>query len=140
MTRKWNIVNDNSNENHGVGNKINYNIEVLKSNLCDYNDAYILVRRDIIVTAAPVTKVVFKNCALLTKCITTTDDAENLDFVMPLYNLIKYSSSFSATALSLWFYSKDETTNFNADVANPDKFKSFKYKANLLLKMLLMEF
>ena len=139
MTRKWNIVNDNSNENHGVGNKINYNIEVLKSNLCDYNDEYILVRRDIIVTAAPVTKV-FKNCALLTKCITTTDDAENLDLVMPLYNLIEYSSSFSAVALSLWFYSKDETTGFNADVANTDKFISFKYKAKLLLKMLLMEF
>ena len=39
VTRKWNIVNDQSNPNYGVGNEITYNTEVLKSNLCDYNDA-----------------------------------------------------------------------------------------------------
>ena len=44
VTRKWNIVNDQSNANYDVGNEIIYNTEVLKSNLCDYNDAYILVR------------------------------------------------------------------------------------------------
>ena len=44
VTRKCNIVNDNSNENDSVGNKTIYNAEVLKSNLCDYNDAYILVK------------------------------------------------------------------------------------------------
>ena len=38
VTRKWNIVNDNSNANYSVGNEITYNTEVLKSNLCDYND------------------------------------------------------------------------------------------------------
>ena len=42
VTKKWNIVNDNSNANYRVGNETNYNTEVLKSNLCDYNDAYIL--------------------------------------------------------------------------------------------------
>ena len=35
VTRKWNIVNDQSNGNYGVGNEIIYNTEVLKSNLCD---------------------------------------------------------------------------------------------------------
>ena len=44
VTRKWNIVNDNSNANYGVGNEITYNTEVSKSNLCDYNDTYISVR------------------------------------------------------------------------------------------------
>ena len=44
VTRKWSIVNDQSNANYDVGNKIIYNTEVLKSNLCDYNDAYILVK------------------------------------------------------------------------------------------------
>ena len=39
VIRKWNIVNDNSKDNHSVGNKIMYNTEVLKSNLCDYNNA-----------------------------------------------------------------------------------------------------
>ena len=39
VTRKWNIVNDQSNANYDVGNYIIYNTEVLKSNLCDFNDA-----------------------------------------------------------------------------------------------------
>ena len=44
VTRKWNIVNDQSNVNYGTGNEVIFNTEVLKSSLCDYNDAYILVR------------------------------------------------------------------------------------------------
>ena len=48
MTRKWNIVNNSSKANYGVENEINYNTEVLKSNICDYNDVYILVRGDIL--------------------------------------------------------------------------------------------
>ena len=47
MTRKWNIINDQSNANYNAGNEIIYNTEVLKSNLCDYNDAYILVEGNI---------------------------------------------------------------------------------------------
>ena len=63
MTRKWNIVNDNSYANYNAGNKIIYNTEVLKSNLCDSNSAYFLVKGDITVTAAHKTQVSFKNCA-----------------------------------------------------------------------------
>ena len=48
VTRKWNIVNDESNVNYNVGNEITYNAEVVKSNLCDYIESYILVRGDII--------------------------------------------------------------------------------------------
>ena len=82
VARKGNIVNDQSNANYDVGNEIIYNIEVLKSNLCDYNDAYILVRIDIVTTANNnPTPVAFKNCAPFTKCITkfhdtTIDDVE----------------------------------------------------------------
>ena len=47
-TKKWCIVNDQSNVNYDVGNKIIYNTEVLQSNLCDYNDAYILVWGDLL--------------------------------------------------------------------------------------------
>ena len=43
MARKWDVVNDDSYPNYGVGNEINYNTEVLKSNLCDHNHAYIFV-------------------------------------------------------------------------------------------------
>ena len=128
-TSKWNIVNDISKANYGVGNEIIYNAEVLKSNLCDCNDAYILVRGDITIA--------FKNCAPFTKCITkidgtATDDVEDLDLVMPMYNLIEYSSNYSETTGSLCFFSKDKATNCDADIANDNNFKSFKHKAKLL--------
>ena len=44
VSRKWNIFNDNLNSNYAVANEIAYKTEILKSNLCDYNDAYILVK------------------------------------------------------------------------------------------------
>ena len=43
VTRNWNIVNDQSNANYRVGNEIIYGTEVLKSNICDCNYAYILL-------------------------------------------------------------------------------------------------
>ena len=113
MTRKWDIVNDNSKENYEERNEITYNTEVLKSNLTtmtttsDYNDAYILVRSDITVTASPQIQVAFKNCAPFTTSITkidetTIDDAENLDLVMQMHNLIEYISNYSETTGSLF--------------------------------------
>ena len=47
LTRNRNIVNNQSNANYDLGNEINYNIKVLKSNLCHNNHTYILVRSDI---------------------------------------------------------------------------------------------
>ena len=41
---------------------------------------------------------------------------------MPMYNLIEYSSNYPETTESLWYYSKDEATDFNADIANNDNF------------------
>ena len=83
-TRKWNIVNDQSNVNYDVGNEIIYSTEVLKFNLFNFNDAYILVKGDIAIIGNQVTQVAFKNCVLFTKCFTkidrtTIDDAEDLD-------------------------------------------------------------
>ena len=56
----------------------------------------------------------------------TIDNAEDLDLVLAMYNLIEYSSNYSETAGRLWFFSKD------ADIENTDDFKSFKYKAKLI--------
>ena len=97
---KWNIINHNSNANYNAADEITYNTEVLKANLCDYKDAYVLVLGDITVIGASQTQVAFKNCAPLTKCITkisetTIDNAENFDLVIPMYNLIEYSSNYS---------------------------------------------
>ena len=70
VTRKWTIVNDNSNANYVEGNEIIYNTEVLKSNIFNYKDAYILVTGNITIIGHQVTQVAFKNCASVTKCIT----------------------------------------------------------------------
>ena len=60
-------VNVQSNVNYDAGNKIIYNIELLKSNLCGFNYVYILLRGDITIMGYPVNQVAFKNCALFTK-------------------------------------------------------------------------
>ena len=102
------------NSNYSVGNKIIYSTEILKSNLCDYNDAYSLVRGDITIIGRNLaTQVGFKICAPSTKCITkidgtTIDYADDLSSIMPMYKLIEYRSNYSDTTSSLWFYSKDE--------------------------------
>ena len=75
VTRKWNMVNNKSDANHDLGYEIIYNTEVLKSNLRDYNSAYILVKGDITVTAVSATQVSFKNCAPFTKCTIKLDGA-----------------------------------------------------------------
>ena len=48
---------------------------------------------------------------------------------MLINNLIEYSSNYSETARSLWFYSKDQVANLNADISNNNDFKSFKYES-----------
>ena len=133
---QWSIY-----EKYCVGNKIFYNTKVLKLNLCDCNNGYILVKSNINVIAASTTQVSIKHRAPLTKCIkkideTTLDDAEDLDLVMLMYNLTEYSSNYSKTTRSLWFSSKDEATGCNNDIANTNNFKSFKYKAKLFRKTL----
>ena len=89
------------------------------------------------VRAGPATQVGFKNCAQFTKRITKIDETtinyvKNLDLVMPIYSLIEYSLNYSKTAGRLWFYSKDEATDFNADISIDNYFKSFEDKAKLL--------
>ena len=101
--------------------KIIDNTEVLKSNLCHYKDAYILVKGGITVLGGPA------NFALFIKYIreidgTTMDDAEDLDLVIPMYNLLEYSSNESDTTGSLWFYSNDKETDFNNDIENSEEF------------------
>ena len=94
---------------------------MLKSSLCDYSDAYILVKRTIIVinTAAEGAaannrnkKVIFKNCAPFTNCMceinnTQIDNTKDIDIVMPMYNLIEYSDNYAKTTGSLWQYCKN---------------------------------
>ena len=104
-----------------------------RSSLCDYSDAYILVKGNITVnnTAAAGAaanntnkKVIFKNCAPFTNCIskinsTDIDNAKYIDIVMPMYNLIEYSDSYSKISESLWQYCKDiPAVDDDGDIAN----------------------
>ena len=94
---------------------------MLRSSLCDYSDAYILVKGNITVgnnagagVAANSTnkKVTFKNCAPFTSCIskinnTQIDNAGYIDVVMSMYNLIEQGDNYSKTSGSLWQYCKE---------------------------------
>ena len=96
---------------------------MIRPNLCDYSDAYILVGRTITIAGVETddaTKqadernkgVIFKNCAPFTECInninnTQIDNAKNID-VMPMYNLIEYIDSYSETSGHLWECYRDE--------------------------------
>ena len=93
---------------------------MLRSSLYDYSDTYILVKGNISVNntagaaAANNTnkKIIFKNCASFANCIikinnTQIGNAEYIDIVMPIYNLIEYSGNYSKTSRSLWQYCKD---------------------------------
>ena len=140
IDKQWDNVNDQSNTNYDVRIEIIFNTEVLKSNLSDFNDAYILVRRDIVSTQHnnPM-PIALKNCASFIKCITkideiTIDDAEDLDLVMAMCNPIEHSSTYSETTECLWIYSKYEAPSFNGDIANNNNFKSFQYKDKLYQK------
>ena len=102
VTKKWSIVSVQTNTNYDAGNEIFYNTEVLKSNLCDNIDAYILARGDITNAGDNGVEIAFKNCSKFIKCIakndgTTTDDAEDLNLVMPMYNMLENSSNYSDT-------------------------------------------
>ena len=94
---------------------------MLKSSLCDYSDAYILVKGTITVnnTAAANAnanntnkKVIFKNCTPFTNCIskinnTQVDNTKDIDIVIPMYNLIEYSDNYAKTSGNLWQYCSD---------------------------------
>ena len=72
-----------------------------------------------------------------TKCTTKIDgtildDAEDLYLVMPMYNLLEYSSYYSDTTGSIWFFSKDEATGYCANIPKTNAFKSFKCKTKLI--------
>ena len=105
--------------------------------MCDYSDAYILVKGKITITGAGADAaarnaderdkdVAFKNCAPFTICIseinnTQIDNCKDVDIVMPMYNLIEYSDNYAKTPGRLWQYYRDET---NDNLADSESFKS----------------
>ena len=141
------IINDENNTNYGVNkdtgadnpDTIKYDTRVLKPNLCDYAEAYILIDGTIRAAAADAnTRLALKNRAPFTKCNLEINDehvdiAENLDITMPMYNLIEYSDNYQDSSATLYQYKRDEPPEDDA-VADltADNSSSLKYKISLL--------
>ena len=105
VTKKWIEVYDKSGEieNYNVNKEIRIKTSMLRSDLCDFSDAYIVLKVNITVTNPDNAKrnksVSFKNNAPFINCISKTngtqiDNAEDLDVVMPMYNLLEYSKNY----------------------------------------------
>ena len=115
-TKNWVEINDESRGTY-TSNNIQFKTSMLRSNLCDYADSYILVKGTKIIigqrddAAARQTNerdkgVTFKNCAPCTKWIskinnTDIDTAQDIYMVMPMYNLVEYSYNYSKISGSL---------------------------------------
>ena len=123
-TKNWVEINDESRGTYNVNSQIKFKTAMLKSSLCDYSAAYILVKGGAYAAAGQADErdkgAAFKNCALFTNCTreinnTQIDNAKDIDIVMPTYNLIEYSDNYSKTSRSLWQYYRDEPNNNLAD-------------------------
>ena len=148
-TKNWVEINDESRGAYNVNSQIKFKTTMLKSSLCDYSDAYILVKGTIDVnntaTQGAATnnsnkKVIFKNCAPFTNCIseinnTQIDNAKDIDIVMSMYNLIEYSDNYAKTTGSLWQCCKDIPARNKDDEITEfilvNTTDSFKFKAKI---------
>ena len=148
VTREYVKVNSSSNA-YNENKTIRFKTPMLRSNLCDYSDAYVLVKGTITVTAPGANNnannirdkrnrpLILKNNAPFFSCITRIndeliEDADDLDIVMPMYNLLEYSKNYRKTIGSLYNYYRDELRD-DADDNNFDNIKvinlnTFKYK------------
>ena len=137
-TRKWIEMNYISNGTYETGKQIKLSTSILKSRDCDYSYAYILVKETIKVAGAEEDAaarrtdkrnklVTLINCTQFTHCTiqinnAQDDNAEYLDILMLMYNLIEYSNNYVKTSKSLWQYHKD-ISNYIIVNSEPFKFK-----------------
>ena len=152
ITKKWVKVHDQSgsaDDRYKPNKQIRFKTSMLRSDLCDYSDAYIVVKGTITVTdpnnANYDKKLAFKNNAPFTSCIskinnTLIDNPADLDIVMPMYNLLEYNKNYIKTTGSSWNYYRDEPNsgiggrNNNVNYSIKDS-KSFDYKTSITGKL-----
>ena len=103
ITKKWIEIHDQSGGTHNTSKQIRFKTSMLRSDLCDFSDAYIVVKGKIIVTNPnndPYDKkLALKNNTPFLSCTSKInnfliDVADDLDVVMPMYNLINYSKNY----------------------------------------------
>ena len=107
-TMNWVEITDESRGTYNVNSQIKFKTTMLKSSLFDYSDAYILVRSllslitlllQMPIQIILIRKVIFKSCAPFTNCVSKinniqVDNAKDIDIVIPMYNLIKYTDNY----------------------------------------------
>ena len=124
-TKNWVDINYDLRGTYNTNSQIKFKTSMLRTSLCDYNDAYTLVNGTITITAAGDNDaarrldernkgVIFNNCVPFTDCIseinnTQIDNTKYIDVVMPMHNLIEYSDNYLKTWGSLWQYYRDVT-------------------------------
>ena len=112
-TKNWIETNDQSRVVYNTSSDIRFRTTMLKSSLCDYSDAYIIVKGTITITqtgddaAARKTNqrnkgIIFKDCAPFINCKSELnkaeiDNAKDIDIVIPMYNAIEYNDNYLET-------------------------------------------
>ena len=130
-TKNWVEINDDSCRTHSVNSQIKFKTLMLRSSLCNYSDAYILVSGTItvpntgIAANSNIRKIIaIKNYTPFTDYIseinnTQIDNAIYIDIIMSVYDLIEYSDKYSKTSGILWQYYRDDSfLNKNGDIAD----------------------
>ena len=141
ITKKWIEVHDQSGETY------NTKQVRLKHQICVITVMHILLLKELLLFVLIERdrdemnrQVILKNNAPFISCISKINDAlienaEDLDIVMPMYNLLEYSKNYSKTSGSLWNYYRDkladETNGDNGPNKNVINSKSFKYKTSI---------
>ena len=146
ITKNWIEVQSQSGNTYNTSKPIRFKTSMLRSDLCNYSDAYVWVKGTITVTdpnnnANFDRRLTFKNNAPFISCISKinselVENAEDLDIVMPMYNLLEYSKNYEKTSGSLFDYFRDELKDYNTNGDNTINVsirgsKSFDYKADI---------
>ena len=148
ITKNWIEVQSQSGSTYNTSKPIRFKTSMLRSDLCDYSDAYVWVKGTITVTdpnnnANFDRRLTLKNNAPFISCISKingelVENAEDLDIVMPMYNLLEYSKNYEKASGSLFNYYRDEPNEDTVDEDDGDvnisirNSKSFNYKAKIV--------
>ena len=148
ITKKWIEVQSQSGNTYNTSRPIRFKTSMLRSDLCDYSDAYVLVKGKITVTnpndnANFNKELTLKNNATFFSWVSKingelVENAEDLDIVMPMYNLLKYSKNYEKTSGSLFNCYRDEPKEHTIGVGNNAinisirNSKSFDYKTEII--------
>ena len=152
ITKKWVEVHDQSGsaeDRYKPSKQIRFKTSMLRSDLCDFSDAYIVVEGTITIPdpndASYDKHLAFKNNAPFIFCNSKINNtfivsAEDLDIVMPMYNFLEYSKNYRKTTGSLWNYYRDKPNsgadgeNNNVNYSIKDS-KPFDYKTSITGKL-----